>query len=121
MEQLPKELDFIQMGKRIRAQRESLGFTREKLAEKMGVSSKFIADLENGAKGIILKKFYTLVQILDVSADYILAGKNPEQDQERLNRQEGILEQLKNCDNDQLECMEAITKYFVKSHKTDQG
>ena len=70
-----KHLDQIEMGRRIRKQREFLDFTREDLAGYLGVSSKFIADIEYGEKGISIRKLYMLSQILEVSADYILAGE----------------------------------------------
>lgn len=68
------QLDRVQMGGRIRQCREQLELTREAFAEKLGVSSKFIADIECGAKGISLKKLCILVQVLGVSADYLLLG-----------------------------------------------
>ncbi|MCB6574833.1 helix-turn-helix domain-containing protein, partial [Phascolarctobacterium faecium] len=67
-------LDLLQMGERIRRQRELHGMTRELLAEKLDVSTKFIADVERGSKGMSLQNFYLLIQILDISADYLLSG-----------------------------------------------
>lgn len=69
-----EHLDLIQMGERIRRQRELTGMTREQLAERLDVSVKFLADLERGSKGTSLQNFYLLVQILDISADYLLSG-----------------------------------------------
>lgn len=69
-----ENLNQIAMGERIRNYRELLGMTREQLAEKLDVSTKFIGDIEYGAKGISLKRFCTLAQILGVSADYLLLG-----------------------------------------------
>ncbi|MCB6477567.1 helix-turn-helix domain-containing protein [Emergencia timonensis] len=69
-----KQLDLLQMGERIRRQRELHGMTRELLAEKLDVSTKFIADVERGSKGMSLQNFYLLIQILDISADYLLSG-----------------------------------------------
>lgn len=69
-----KQLDLLQIGVRIRRQRELHGMTRELLAEKLDVSTKFIADIERGSKGISLQNFYLLIQILDTSADYLLSG-----------------------------------------------
>ncbi len=69
-----KELEPIAMGERIRQYREKKGMTREQLAEHMEVTPRFIADVEYGSKGISLKNFTALIQILDVPADYILLG-----------------------------------------------
>ena len=70
-----RALDQKEMGKRVRSRRESLGLSREKLSEYLDVSPQFIADIEYGNKGISIKRFYLLCQVLDVTADYLLAGK----------------------------------------------
>ena len=48
--------------------------SREDRAEKLGVSTQFVADIEYGNKGVSIRKLYLLCQILDVTADYVLAG-----------------------------------------------
>jgi 5-methylcytosine-specific restriction enzyme subunit McrC len=50
-----KELDYKKTGSRIRAQRELLGYTREQLAEKLDVSTKFCSDIELGVKGVSIQ------------------------------------------------------------------
>lgn len=69
-----KQLDLMQMGKRIRRCRELKSMTRQQLAECMDVSVKFLADLERGSKGMSIQNFCALIQILDTSADYMLSG-----------------------------------------------
>ena len=64
----------VEMGERIRKRRESLGMTREYLSERLDITPKFLADIEYGAKGMSLKVFSRLVQVLNVSADYLLTG-----------------------------------------------
>lgn len=114
-----KHLDQIEMGRRIRRQREFLDFTREELAGHLGVSSKFIADIEYGEKGISIKNLYMLSQILEVTADYILAGEREgnADDVEKDRLREGILEPLKVCNAQQLRCMEQIAKFYVEAIK----
>lgn len=73
MKQL-RQLNFVELGERVRKCRELAGMTREQLAEKIDVSTKFMADVECGAKGLSLKRFYALVQILDIPSDYLLSG-----------------------------------------------
>ena len=68
----------VQMGKRIRMQREILGITREELAEQIGVSPRFCYDLEMGLKGMSVSTLSNLVTVLGVSADYLLFGESPE-------------------------------------------
>lgn len=67
-------LNQMEMGNRIRKHRETLGMTREQLAEELEVSPKFVGDIEYGLKGISLKRFCKLSQILGISSDYLLLG-----------------------------------------------
>ena len=69
-----KEPNLKEIGVRIREQRERLRYTREQLAEKLDVSSKFISDIELGVKGVSLKTLINLSTILDMNVDYLLFG-----------------------------------------------
>lgn len=114
-----KHLDYIEMGQRIRKQREFLNLTREELAGQLEVSSKFIADIEYGEKGVSIKKLYLLTQVLDVSADYILAGEENVlvEGTEKRRIKENILEPLKQCNVQQLRCLEQIVRFYVEALK----
>ena len=58
-----KDLNRVEMGKRIRERRELLKMSRDELARRLDVTSKFIADLEYGEKGASVKNLYRLKQI----------------------------------------------------------
>lgn len=64
----------LAMGERIRLARESKHLSRAQLAELVHLSTKFIFDIENGAKGMSLKNFILITQALDTPADYLLFG-----------------------------------------------
>lgn len=68
-------MEYKEMGMRIRSQRELLGFTREVLAEKLGVSPKFCSDIENGVKGMSIETLTKLSKELLLTTDFILFGK----------------------------------------------
>lgn len=70
-----KIIDYKLMGQRIRRQRELLGYTREQLAEKLDVSTKFCSDIELGVKGVSIQTLAKLTELLHLSADYILFGE----------------------------------------------
>lgn len=55
----------LAMGERIRLARESKHLSRAQLAELVHLSTKFISDIENGAKGMSLKNFILITQALD--------------------------------------------------------
>lgn len=111
-----KELDKKGMGERIRARRKALNMTRDELAKLLSVSSKFVADIEYGDKGISLKNFNKLRQILGVSADYLLAGDEifVSGDDKRKMLSENILGSLSVCSVQQLGCMEQIARLYVE-------
>ena len=112
-----KQLDYTEMGRRIRSRREFLNLSREKLAEKLDVSPQFIADLEYGNKGLSIKNLYFLCQIIDVPTDYILAGKtaNAAEDSALINARQNIMQTLRCCDVNQLKSIEKIAQIYLES------
>ncbi|HBV68895.1 MAG TPA: XRE family transcriptional regulator [Clostridiales bacterium] len=65
---------MLQIGKRVRKQREKLGMTREGFAEKAGISPQFLAEIENGKKGMSVATLYKICSNFDISSDYLLFG-----------------------------------------------
>lgn len=110
-----RTLDQKEMGKRVRSRRESLGLSREKLSEYLDVSPQFIADIEYGNKGISIKRFYLLCQVLDVTADYLLAGNvySNETDRESMLVCEEIMTLLQRCDTKQLKGIREIAEIYA--------
>lgn len=68
-----KEFDRIGMGERIRLSREKAHLSREQLAEYLDITPKFLADIECGNRGLSMP-FALFIQILNVSADYLIFG-----------------------------------------------
>lgn len=69
-----KELDR-NAGKRIYSLRQDRGYSREYLAKRAHVSSKFIYEIENKGKGFSAKTLTKLAETLGVSTDYIMLGR----------------------------------------------
>ncbi len=63
------------IGGRIRAYRESLGMNREAFSEQIGLSPQFLAEAENGKKGLSAESIYKICTSSDMSADYLVLGK----------------------------------------------
>ena len=68
----------IEVGKRIKEFREEIKMTREELAEKVGISTKFLYEVENGKKGLSAETLLKISKALSCSCDYILLGKKNE-------------------------------------------
>ena len=68
------------MHTRIRKARESMGYTRERFAEKLDVSISYLAELERGRTGISVKLLIKVCNIMGLSADYVLFGTERDAD-----------------------------------------
>ena len=108
-----KELDIKEMGRRVRLRRELQELSRDQLAEQIDVSSQFIADIEYGHKGMSIQTLYKLSQVLNVSADYFLAGKMyGAEDDEAMRFREEIRSTLDKCSAEQLKGVSQIVRIF---------
>lgn len=63
------------IGKRIKFLREFNNYTRERFAEKIDISARFLYEIEMGNQGFSVNILYRISQALNVSCDYILMGK----------------------------------------------
>ncbi|MGN0468012.1 MAG: helix-turn-helix domain-containing protein [Acutalibacteraceae bacterium] len=65
----------LEIGERVRKARTSQGLSREQLSEMLEISSLFLGYIECGQRGMSLSTLQKLCLTLNVSADYILLGK----------------------------------------------
>ena len=68
-------MDKVAIGSRLREARNMAKLTQEQLAEKVGIGTTYISDIERGAKFPSLSLFIKIVDALGVSSDYILRGE----------------------------------------------
>lgn len=99
----------IEIGNRIRKQREYLKYTREELAEKLDVSAKYISDVEYGNRGMTTATLMKMSEVLRISTDYILLGREETTDNSR------IVEAFKYVDEKYVERAEELLKLFIRS------
>ena len=65
-------MDKLTMGDRIKEIRKKRGLTQEQLAEKLDISVEYVSQIERGLKMPSMQMFIKLVEVLNVSADYLL-------------------------------------------------
>ena len=65
---------YTEIGKNIRAARKRLDMSQEELAEKSGLSAKFIGNIERGEKAVSLDSFICIANALGASADALLGN-----------------------------------------------
>ncbi len=68
----------IEIGERVKSARKAIGFSKDELAEMLGVSSLFLGYIECGQRGMSLQTLKNMCSILGVSSDYLLFGKKDE-------------------------------------------
>lgn len=83
----------MEIGKRIQGRRKQMGLTQEQLADKMDVSIQMVSNLERGNKSIRIENLIKLSEILNISTDYILTGKETTEDMQALPVQMASLSQ----------------------------
>lgn len=71
------DTEFLKaMGQRIMVRRKALRMTQEELAERLGVSTQMISNLELGKKAIRPENLAKVCEVLKLSADFVLTGTN---------------------------------------------
>jgi len=103
------DLNFKEIGQRIRKQREFLGYTREQFAELIEKTPKFCSDIELGVKGMSLQTLNLIGNRLKLSADYILYGITPDKENSAINKM------LSTCPANKRKYAEQILKNFLQA------
>ncbi len=70
-----KDINII-LGERVKLGRKAKGLTREKLAELVEVSPRFLAEVEAGKTGVSLQTLKNISIALSSSTDYLLGLDN---------------------------------------------
>lgn len=82
--------DRVAAGERLRCRRLELGWSRELVAERLGVVNKYYADIERGTCGMSVETLIGLSRLYGVSLDSLIYGeeekKTSENQEERLMR-----------------------------------
>lgn len=84
----------VTLGERVKSIRNTNKITRERLAELIDVSPRFLAEVEAGKVGVSLQTLKNLSTALSTSTDYLLGLDN----ERKLSQLEIICSQLTNID-----------------------
>ena len=101
------DAEFLKaMGQRIMVRRKSQRLTQEELAEKIGVSTQMISNLELGKKAIRPENLAKICEVLDLSADFVLTGLQIKSDVNE------VLEKMLRLSDDELSLIKEIIDYM---------
>ncbi len=102
------ESEFLKkMGQRISLRRKTMHLTQEELADKMGVSTQMISNLELGKKAIRPENLAKLCSVLELSADFVLAGSKSD------STVNDIAEKLVSLSSDQLQTLNSLIDCMI--------
>ncbi len=68
-------IDYKELGKRIRAERRKKDLTQEKLAEMANISDSFMGHIERGGRTLSIETLAKLANALNLSIEYIICGE----------------------------------------------
>ena len=68
-------IDYKELGKRIRAERRKQDLTQEKLAEMADISDSFMGHIERGGRTLSIETLAKLANALNLSVEYIVCGE----------------------------------------------
>lgn len=103
------------MGERIYNRRKALKLTQDELAERVGVSTQMISNLELGKKAIRPENLVKICRILDISADYILTGCTANLSENHVSQKliDRISEKLVKLSPEELNLIESFINYMT--------
>lgn len=65
-------MNYKDLGKRIREERQKLNLTQEQLAEYADISTSYMGQIERGERNVTLETLVRITNKLNVSIDYLL-------------------------------------------------
>ena len=68
-------IDYKELGKRIRAERRKQDLTQEKLAEMANISDSFMGHIERGGRTLSIETLAKIANALNLSIEYIICGE----------------------------------------------
>ena len=112
------QIDYLEIGGRIRAERKKQGISQEKLAEMVDVGTTHISHIETGNTIPSLKTFIAIINVLNLSADELLRGHIAK----AKHVYEGeITEILKDCNEDEARIAADMVKALKASLRHSSG
>lgn len=106
-----KEINYKEMGQRLKEGRNKLGITQDKLSEIIDVSPSYISEIERGTSICSLAVLVNIADVLKMNIDYIINGITEN------NANTAFLEILNNIPKENQKLYLAICKNISNSFK----
>lgn len=112
-----KLFDFKAFGQAMKKARESKGWTREVLAEKMNLAPRYIMSIENKGQHPSFQVFYELATLFNISVDHFFF---PDATIVKSTRRRQLDELLDGLDDKDLIIMEATAKGISEAKQAEE-
>ncbi len=104
------EINYAEIGNRIKTRRKSMELKQYELAEMANISKFYLSNIECGRTVPSLDTILSICSALNITPDYILLGSI-----RASNVSLNIIENLKLCSNEDLKIISEIISVFVKN------
>ena len=101
-------LDYIEIGKRIRTERENFEMTREKFSEILNISPYFLGQIERGERKMSFNTLTNLCESLHITIDYLIFGQV-----NFSNDNNDLYSLLNRCSQKKIKVIKAIVKLIL--------
>lgn len=88
-----RQVDYAQVGEKIKTRRQALGISQEALAELCDVSPSYIGHIERGTRRLSLNVALRLADLLHIGLDYLFLD-SAETDEQTLSALRSLLDTL---------------------------
>jgi transcriptional regulator with XRE-family HTH domain len=105
---MQNEINYVEIGNRIRLEREKFDMTREKLAELLNLSPYFLGQIERGERKMSISTLINISECLHISIDYLFF------EQVNINSNNNVLHSLINkCSEKEIAVIEGLIKLIL--------
>ncbi|WP_253200500.1 helix-turn-helix domain-containing protein [Clostridium sp. CF012] len=102
------EINYVEIGNRIRLEREKFDMTREKLAEILNLSPYFLGQIERGERKMSISTLINISECLHISIDYLFF------EQVNINTNNDVLHSLiDKCSEKEVNVIEGLIKLLL--------
>jgi transcriptional regulator with XRE-family HTH domain len=101
-------VNYIEMGNRIKFEREKFGMSRDELSKILNISTNFLGQIERGERKMSINTLINLSDCLHISIDYLLY------DQVEVDTNNNFLQSLSNkCSEREIKVIEEMIKLIL--------
>ena len=100
-------VNYVEIGNRIRIERENFDMTREKLSELLNISPNFLGQIERGERKMSINTLINISECLHISIDYLFFER------ENINNSNVLHSLINRCSEKEVNVIEAIIKLIL--------